>query len=158
MLGPCHAPVPMLLPPTRACAATRSHARMTCGKIWCQHAHVPVQLQSSRYPHFLFFSFLFSFLSPHSPLPPSLHSDQQCVWGFPPLPLPPSFLILFLYYRSKEAKNFERAQKKAAAPPSALQGLLGAMGKKSKMSTVKKTAMDWDTFKEKEGITDELAQ
>ena len=60
--------------------------------------------------------------------------------------------------RSKEAKSFERAQKKAAAPPSALQGLLGAMGKKSKMSTVKKTAIDWDTFKEKEGIGEELAQ
>jgi len=59
---------------------------------------------------------------------------------------------------SREAKNFERAQKKAAAPPSALQGLLGAIGGKKKMSTVTKTALDWDHFKDKEGISDELAQ
>jgi hypothetical protein len=46
--------------------------------------------------------------------------------------------------------------RKAAQPPSALQGLLGAIGKKSKMSTVTKTALDWDQFKEKEGIAEEL--
>jgi hypothetical protein len=44
----------------------------------------------------------------------------------------------------------------AAAPASTLQGLLGTIGKKSKMSTVTKTALDWDSFKSKEGIGAEL--
>eukprot|EP00039_Didymoeca_costata_P001909 m.56177 g.56177 ORF g.56177 m.56177 type:complete len:272 (+) comp11023_c0_seq1:91-906(+) len=59
---------------------------------------------------------------------------------------------------SKEAKQFEKAQKKLAAPPSALEGLLGVIGNKKKMSTVEKTKLDWDDFKEKHGISEELAR
>ncbi|XP_078067060.1 craniofacial development protein 1 isoform X5 [Mustelus asterias] len=42
--------------------------------------------------------------------------------------------------------------------PSAIGNILGKMGgKKQKMSTLEKSKIDWEAFKEKEGISDELA-
>lgn len=39
-----------------------------------------------------------------------------------------------------------------------MSGILGQIGgKKSKMSTLEKSKMDWDAFKSEEGITEELA-
>ncbi|KAH0619469.1 hypothetical protein JD844_000117 [Phrynosoma platyrhinos] len=69
---------------------------------------------------------------------------------------------------SKEAQLFLREQK-AVSPathptvsgvkrPSGLNNLLGKIGaKKQKMSTLEKSKLDWESFKEQEGITDELA-
>ncbi|XP_061863647.1 craniofacial development protein 1 isoform X2 [Colius striatus] len=72
---------------------------------------------------------------------------------------------------SKEAKSFLKQQEKwqAAAPaslptgsgvkrPSGISGLLGKIGsKKQKMSTLEKSKLDWENFKEEEGIVEELA-
>ncbi|XP_078067057.1 craniofacial development protein 1 isoform X2 [Mustelus asterias] len=80
---------------------------------------------------------------------------------------------------SKEAKIFLKNQNEVqekgspAAPPtievgaptgsgvkrpSAIGNILGKMGgKKQKMSTLEKSKIDWEAFKEKEGISDELA-
>eukprot|EP00041_Stephanoeca_diplocostata_P012231 m.204081 g.204081 ORF g.204081 m.204081 type:complete len:293 (+) comp18870_c2_seq6:387-1265(+) len=58
---------------------------------------------------------------------------------------------------SKEAKSFAAAQTKANTTTSALGNLLQSIKKKSTMSTVTKTQLDWDSFKEKEGISEELA-
>lgn len=38
-----------------------------------------------------------------------------------------------------------------------LNAILGQIGKKKKMSVLEKTKVDWDNFKEKEGISEELA-
>jgi uncharacterized protein YecT (DUF1311 family) len=37
-----------------------------------------------------------------------------------------------------------------------LDSLLGALNKKKKMSTLQKSQLDWDQFKDKEGLQDEL--
>ncbi|XP_030313878.1 craniofacial development protein 1 [Calypte anna] len=72
---------------------------------------------------------------------------------------------------SKEAKAFLKHQEKqqAAAPaslptvsgvkrPSGMSSLLGKIGsKKQKMSTLEKSKLDWESFKEEEGIVEELA-
>ncbi|XP_030812149.1 craniofacial development protein 1 [Camarhynchus parvulus] len=72
---------------------------------------------------------------------------------------------------SKEAKSFLKQQEKlqAAAPaslptvsgvkrPSGMSSLLGKIGaKKQKMSTLEKSKLDWENFKEEEGIVEELA-
>ncbi|XP_027762663.1 craniofacial development protein 1 [Empidonax traillii] len=72
---------------------------------------------------------------------------------------------------SKEAKSFLKQQEKlqSAAPaslptvsgvkrPSGMSSLLGKIGaKKPKMSTLEKSKLDWETFKEEEGIVEELA-
>ncbi|XP_078515783.1 craniofacial development protein 1-like [Lissotriton helveticus] len=76
---------------------------------------------------------------------------------------------------SKEAKSYLKQQDEGApqgsplpvASPAAPPGLkrpggmnsvLGSLiGKKQKMSTLEKSKMDWESFKEKEGIGDELA-
>ncbi|XP_069649886.1 craniofacial development protein 1 isoform X2 [Haliaeetus albicilla] len=72
---------------------------------------------------------------------------------------------------SKEAKSFLRQQEKwqSAAPaslptvsgvrrPSGMSTLLGKIGsKKQKMSTLEKSKLDWENFKEEEGIVEELA-
>nr|XP_033797077.1 craniofacial development protein 1 isoform X3 [Geotrypetes seraphini] len=77
---------------------------------------------------------------------------------------------------SKEAKCFLRQQEQeklgsssqtvpAALPtvsgvkrPSGLSSIMGKMGnKKQKMSTLEKSKLDWENFKEEEGIGDELA-
>ncbi|XP_018415156.1 PREDICTED: craniofacial development protein 1 [Nanorana parkeri] len=77
---------------------------------------------------------------------------------------------------SKEAKEFIKQQGKeqtekspvAARPdvaagsgvkrPVGMSSILGKLGsKKMKMSTLEKSKLDWDTFKEQEGISDELA-
>ncbi|XP_008120977.1 craniofacial development protein 1 [Anolis carolinensis] len=72
--------------------------------------------------------------------------------------------------RSKEAQIFLKQQEqKTVSPvtsptfsgakrPGGLDSLLGKMGsKKQKLSTLEKSKMDWETFKEQEGIGDELA-
>ncbi|NXV16721.1 CFDP1 protein, partial [Cepphus grylle] len=42
--------------------------------------------------------------------------------------------------------------------PSGMSSLLGKIGsKKQKMSTLEKSKLDWETFKEEEGIVEELA-
>lgn len=42
--------------------------------------------------------------------------------------------------------------------PSGLSSLLGKIGsKKQKMSTLEKSKLDWENFKEEEGIGDDLA-
>ncbi|XP_064315334.1 craniofacial development protein 1 [Phalacrocorax carbo] len=72
---------------------------------------------------------------------------------------------------SKEAKSFLKQQDKwqSAAPasfptvsgvkrPSGMSSLLGKIGsKKQKMSTLEKSKLDWENFKEEEGIVEELA-
>ncbi|KAM9374379.1 craniofacial development protein 1 [Phaethornis superciliosus] len=72
---------------------------------------------------------------------------------------------------SKEAKAFLKHQEKqqSAAPaslptvsgvkrPSGMSSLLGKIGsKKQKMSTLEKSKLDWESFKEEEGIVEELA-
>ncbi|XP_067386248.1 craniofacial development protein 1 isoform X2 [Emydura macquarii macquarii] len=74
---------------------------------------------------------------------------------------------------SKEAKSFLQQQEKeklqpvapASLPtvsgvkrPSGLSSLLGKIGsKKQKMSTLEKSKLDWENFKEEEGIGDDLA-
>nr|XP_042119642.1 craniofacial development protein 1-like isoform X1 [Peromyscus maniculatus bairdii] len=77
---------------------------------------------------------------------------------------------------SKEAKSFLKQTEKenpqavatSAAPPlpaglgikrsSGMSSLLGKIGaKKQKMSTLEKSKLDWESFKEKEGIGEELA-
>ncbi|XP_072202942.1 craniofacial development protein 1 [Excalfactoria chinensis] len=72
---------------------------------------------------------------------------------------------------SKEAKSFLKQQEKwqSSAPgslptvsgvkrPSGISGLLGKIGsKKQKMSTLEKSKLDWENFKEEEGIVEELA-
>ncbi|XP_062355962.1 craniofacial development protein 1 isoform X1 [Cinclus cinclus] len=72
---------------------------------------------------------------------------------------------------SKEAKSFLKQQEKlqSAAPaslptvsgvkrPSGMSSLLGKIGaKKQKMSTLEKSKLDWESFKEEEGIVEELA-
>ncbi|NWX77735.1 CFDP1 protein, partial [Alca torda] len=72
---------------------------------------------------------------------------------------------------SKEAKSFLKQQEKwqSAAPAafptvsgvkraSGMSSLLGKIGsKKQKMSTLEKSKLDWETFKEEEGIVEELA-
>ncbi|XP_052652180.1 craniofacial development protein 1 isoform X2 [Harpia harpyja] len=72
---------------------------------------------------------------------------------------------------SKEAKSFLKQQEKwqLAAPaslptvsgvrrPSGMSSLLGKIGsKKQKMSTLEKSKLDWENFKEEEGIVEELA-
>ncbi|NXX11492.1 CFDP1 protein, partial [Podargus strigoides] len=72
---------------------------------------------------------------------------------------------------SKEAKSFLKQQEKwqAAAPaslptgsgvkrPSGMSSLLGKISsKKQKMSTLEKSKLDWENFKEEEGIVEELA-
>lgn len=46
----------------------------------------------------------------------------------------------------------------SAKRPAGMTGILSHIsGKKSKMSTLEKSRMDWDTFKSEEGITEELA-
>ncbi|XP_069724817.1 craniofacial development protein 1 [Phaenicophaeus curvirostris] len=72
---------------------------------------------------------------------------------------------------SKEAKSFLKQQEKrqsaalASLPtgsgvkrPSGMSTLLGKIGsKKQKMSTLEKSKLDWENFKEEEGIVEELA-
>ncbi|NXI59686.1 CFDP1 protein, partial [Chloroceryle aenea] len=72
---------------------------------------------------------------------------------------------------SKEAKSFLKQQEKwqSAAPgslptgsgvkrPSGMSSLLGKISaKKQKMSTLEKSKLDWENFKEEEGIVEELA-
>ncbi|CAM5092341.1 unnamed protein product [Natator depressus] len=74
---------------------------------------------------------------------------------------------------SKEAKSFLKQQEKEkvqpAAPaslptvsgvkrPSGISSLLGKIGsKKQKMSTLEKSKLDWENFKEEEGIGEDLA-
>ncbi|XP_040426873.1 craniofacial development protein 1 [Cygnus olor] len=72
---------------------------------------------------------------------------------------------------SKEAKSFLKQQEKwqSSAPaslptvsgvkrPSGMSSLLGKIGsKKQKMSTLEKSKLDWENFKEEEGIVEELA-
>ncbi|XP_010219447.1 PREDICTED: craniofacial development protein 1 [Tinamus guttatus] len=72
---------------------------------------------------------------------------------------------------SKEAKSFlkqqEKTQSGAPAPlptvsgvkrPSGMSSLLGKIAsKKQKMSTLEKSKLDWESFKEEEGIGEELA-
>ncbi|XP_064016573.1 craniofacial development protein 1 isoform X1 [Pogoniulus pusillus] len=72
---------------------------------------------------------------------------------------------------SKEAKSFLKQQEKwqQAAPaslptgsgvkrPSGMSSLLGKISsKKQKMSTLEKSKLDWESFKEEEGIVEELA-
>ncbi|KAM4639461.1 craniofacial development protein 1 isoform 2-T2 [Amazona ochrocephala] len=72
---------------------------------------------------------------------------------------------------SKEAKAFLKQQEKwqSGAPtslptvsgvkrPSGMSSLLGKIGsKKQKMSTLEKSKLDWESFKEEEGIVEELA-
>lgn len=72
---------------------------------------------------------------------------------------------------SKEAKSFLKQQEKRqpAAPaslptgsgvkrPSGMSSLLGKINsKKQKMSTLEKSKLDWENFKEEEGIVEELA-
>lgn len=42
--------------------------------------------------------------------------------------------------------------------PAGVSGILNRIGgKKQKMSTLEKSRLDWDTFKDEEGISDELA-
>ena len=41
-------------------------------------------------------------------------------------------------------------------PKTGLSNILGLLGKKQKMSTTTKSALDWEGFKEEKGITDEL--
>ncbi|KAF0719476.1 Aste57867_1012 [Aphanomyces stellatus] len=49
--------------------------------------------------------------------------------------------------------------KKATAPKaSALDSALAALNQPKKISTIEKSSVDWDTFKDKEGISDELQQ
>lgn len=46
----------------------------------------------------------------------------------------------------------------SAKRPAGMSGILSHIsGKKSKMSTLEKSKMDWDTFKSEEGIAEELA-
>ncbi|XP_065589513.1 craniofacial development protein 1 [Cyrtonyx montezumae] len=72
---------------------------------------------------------------------------------------------------SKEAKSFLKQQEKwqSSVPgslptvsgvkrPSGISSLLGKIGsKKQKMSTLEKSKLDWENFKEEEGIVEELA-
>ncbi|XP_061450042.1 craniofacial development protein 1 [Rhineura floridana] len=70
---------------------------------------------------------------------------------------------------SKEAQFFLKQQEQktagSASPtvsgvkrPSGMSSLLGKMGtKKQKLSTLEKSKLDWETFKEEEGISEELA-
>ncbi|NWX92039.1 CFDP1 protein, partial [Nothoprocta ornata] len=72
---------------------------------------------------------------------------------------------------SKEAKSFLKQQEKmqsgaaASLPtvsgvkrPSGMSSLLGKItSKKQKMSTLEKSKLDWENFKEEEGIGEELA-
>uniref|UniRef100_A0A8C6X7A0 Craniofacial development protein 1 n=1 Tax=Naja naja TaxID=35670 RepID=A0A8C6X7A0_NAJNA len=71
---------------------------------------------------------------------------------------------------SKEAQLFRKQQEPKVATqtshptvsgvkrPSCINSLLGKMGsKKQKMSTLEKSKLDWENFKEEEGIGDELA-
>ncbi|XP_032086409.1 craniofacial development protein 1 [Thamnophis elegans] len=71
---------------------------------------------------------------------------------------------------SKEAQLFRKQQEPQVATqtspatvsgvkrPSGINSLLGKIGsKKQKMSTLEKSKLDWETFKEEEGIGDELA-
>ena len=58
---------------------------------------------------------------------------------------------------SKEAKAQE-AKALAAKKRTSLDHALSAIEKKKTVTTVTKTSADWDQFKEKEGISDELEQ
>ena len=58
---------------------------------------------------------------------------------------------------SKEAKAQE-AKVLAAKKRTSLDHALSAIEKKKTVTTVTKTSADWDQFKEKEGISDELEQ
>ncbi|XP_025022422.1 craniofacial development protein 1 [Python bivittatus] len=71
---------------------------------------------------------------------------------------------------SKEAQRFLKQQEPKIATqtchptvsgvkrPSSMNSLLGKIGaKKQKMSTLEKSKLDWENFKEEEGISDELA-
>eukprot|EP00038_Savillea_parva_P013911 m.9547 g.9547 ORF g.9547 m.9547 type:complete len:293 (+) comp2649_c0_seq1:47-925(+) len=58
---------------------------------------------------------------------------------------------------SKEAQKFKEEEAKAQAPKTALDGVLSLMKKKAAMSTVTKTKLDWDEFKEEKGIAEDLA-
>jgi len=57
---------------------------------------------------------------------------------------------------SREAMAFAAKQAAADAPKTGLSNILGLLGKKQKMSTTTKSALDWEGFKEEKGITDEL--
>lgn len=58
---------------------------------------------------------------------------------------------------SKEAKNnTQNAVSVKAKRPGGLQGILGKMNKKPKLSTLEKSKLDWSNYKEEEGISDEL--
>lgn len=47
---------------------------------------------------------------------------------------------------------------RSAKRPAGMSGILSHIGgKKSKMSTLEKSKMDWDAFKSEEGIGEELA-
>uniref|UniRef100_A0A803JTF9 Craniofacial development protein 1 n=1 Tax=Xenopus tropicalis TaxID=8364 RepID=A0A803JTF9_XENTR len=77
---------------------------------------------------------------------------------------------------SKEAKAFQKQQEKSQQEPSpisskssvledsglkrpgGMSSILGKLGsKKQKISTLEKSKLDWESFKEKEGISEELA-
>jgi len=47
---------------------------------------------------------------------------------------------------------------KAKEKASGLDSLVASMKEPKKVSTMEKTSIDWDSFKEKEGIEDELKQ
>ncbi|RWS11345.1 craniofacial development protein 1-like protein [Dinothrombium tinctorium] len=64
---------------------------------------------------------------------------------------------------SKADKNVNETEVKTTIPPvkrssGGLSNVLSAIGKKSKLSTLSKTKIDWQQFKEKEGIEEELEQ
>eukprot|EP00051_Salpingoeca_urceolata_P000823 m.36396 g.36396 ORF g.36396 m.36396 type:complete len:326 (+) comp11013_c0_seq2:207-1184(+) len=60
---------------------------------------------------------------------------------------------------SKAAQAYERQQLKLKEPKSALDNLLGSIGKKKAMTTLTKSKLDWEEYKStQQGLTDELEQ
>lgn len=59
---------------------------------------------------------------------------------------------------SKEAKTVSAASPGLAKMKRSggLQGILGKMNKKPKLSTLEKSKLDWNTFKDEQGISDDL--
>tara|TARA_B110000208_G_C11414139_1_gene300878 strand:- start:26 stop:538 length:513 start_codon:yes stop_codon:yes gene_type:complete len=57
---------------------------------------------------------------------------------------------------SSSLSSSSSSSSSAAAPKSALDTLTAALDGPSKVSTMQKTSMEWDTFKSKQGISDEL--
>lgn len=61
-------------------------------------------------------------------------------------------------FAGKEIRVSKSQTKTAASAASVLDSMVAAIQDPKKISTIEKSSLDWDNFKQKEGIDDELKQ